>query len=586
MVARKSTPALQDSDINELCKNLPVNLPATIKQHIEQLAANELSADYAKKAISVLIKLPFTIYKEYNKDYYIVRQLLDQHIYGLNSLKDTIIEHLMGNKYKKNSQTLPYFCLYGKPGIGKTSFCYSLAKALGAEIFFISLPGRHSFSLIGQEQSYRAATYGELIRILIKSKCMNPIIVFDELDKMNTDDMHGSIEAVLLAICDPVSNKSFKDLFLEAEIDISQISFIFTANDPSKISPPLRSRLTMVEVEDYSTEDKVEILQRYLIPNIINEYQANFPLSFASDVHRLIVDSCKIDRVSQELTSGLREIKHFTEQIINKGLFYVEQHKLHKFTISAEWIMNNFPYTRNISSLPDSVPQIVQRNIRRIGTASAVAVAKFPNGSYIGILNAVTCRTKDGDGQLKILGNIGDDSKMAITTALNLIQIHSGLLLGEKKAILQKYDMVVAHYDMVQQHDGSSAGIAYLIAMLSEILQLPLMDSIAFSGGVELDGSISEVGMINEKVQGCIRAKVRTIYVSHRNFCQISHEHHMEIDIIPVGNIFELVNHVFPSFAWSCPKCARQAKFSGEKNLICFEHDSDLFCHHGIDIQI
>lgn len=586
MVARKSTPALQNSDINELCKNLPVNLPATIKQHIEQLAANEISADYAKKAISVLIQLPFTIYKEYNRDYYIVRQLLDQHLYGLNSLKDTIIEHLMGNKYKKNSQTLPYFCLYGKPGIGKTSFCYSLAKALGAEIFFISLPGRHSFSLVGQEQSYRAATYGELIRILIKSKCMNPIIVFDELDKMNTDDMHGSIEAVLLAICDPVSNKSFKDLFLEAEIDISQISFIFTANDPSKISPPLRSRLTMVEVEDYSYEDKVEILRQYLMPDLVRVYASDFPLDFAPDVYELIVACCKIDKISQKPTSGLREIKNFAQQIINKGLFYVEQHKLQKFMISAEWIIHNFPQASSLYSRQDNGVQMIQRNIKLIGTANAMCVGRFANGDVVGILNAVTCRMMAGNGQLQILGNIGDDSKAAMTTAFSLLKIHSGIFLGNNKSILQELDFIVAHYNMMQSHDGGSAGIVYFIAMLSEILQLPLMDNVAFSGGIELDGSVSEVGMINEKIHGCIKAKVKTIYVSYKNLGQILHEYHQDIDIIPVGNIFELVSLVFPNFVWFCPKCAQETKFSTERNLVRLEHCSDLFCNQHIELQI
>lgn len=588
MVARKTSFALQDLDINDLRKNIPANLPNTIKQRIEQIGADEpearLRSEQSKNIISALTRIPYGVYKPYNQDCHQVRELLDKYHYGFHRVKDSIIEHLLASKYKTNNHKLPYFCFYGKPGIGKSSFCHSLAKALDAEFVLISLPGRHSFSLIGQERSYRSASYGDLVRSLMDSKCMNPIIVFDELDKMNTDDTHGSMESALLSICDPVLNKSFRDLFLDTGIDISKVSFLFTANDPEKISQPLRSRLVMVEVEDYDSEEKVAILHKYLLPTILRDYKPDFPLHFSYDACQTIVDYKLIDSISNEPISGLREIKSFTTQVINKGLYYLEQHKLKNLNIDRQWIMHNFPQVMEKYRAANDV-KVVLRNIPLIGTAYAIAV--YGNKQFRrGMLNFVTARLSAGSGQIDILGQVGGAVRESIKVAFSLIKIHSRLFLGDQESVLRTNDIIISHHELDSQHDGGSAGMVYFITMLSELLRLPLSNSLAFSGCIELDGSITAVGMINEKIQGCIEANLSTVYVSADNYDAIYYEYQNLINIVAVRNIFELIYFVFPDFSWHCNTCGKDINVEALDNYLRFKHYDDLFCEQETQILL
>lgn len=588
MVARKTSFALQDLDINDLRKNIPANLPNTIKQRIEQIGADEpearLRSEQSKNIINALTRIPYGVYKPYNQDCHQVRELLDKYHYGFHRVKDSIIEHLLASKYKINNHRLPYFCFYGKPGIGKSSFCHSLAKALDTESLLISLPGRHSFSLIGQERSYRSASYGDLVRSLMESKCMNPIIIFDELDKMNTDDLHGSMESALLSICDPVLNKSFRDLFLDTGIDISKVSFLFTANDPEKISQPLRSRLVMVEVEDYEPEEKVAILHNYLLPTILRDYKPNFPLHFSYDACQTIVDYKSIDSVSKEPISGVREIKSFTTQVINKGLYYLEQHKLKNLNIDCQWIMRNFPQVMEKYQAANDI-KVVPRNIQLIGTAYAIAVYGNKQ-SRRGMLNFVTARLSAGSGQIDILGQVSGAVRESIKVAFSLIKIHSRLFLGDQESVLRTNDIIISHHELDSQHDGGSAGMVYFITMLSELLRLPLSNSLAFSGCIELDGSITAVGMINEKIQGCIEANLSTVYVSAANSEAIYYEYQNLINIVAVRNIFELIYFVFPDFSWHCNTCGKDINVEVLDNYLRFKHYDDLFCEQETQVLL
>lgn len=589
MVARKTSFALQDLDINDLRKNIPANLPNTIKQRIEQIGADEpearLRSEQSKNIINALTRIPYGVYKPYNQDCHQVRELLDKYHYGFHRVKDSIIEHLLASKYKINNHRLPYFCFYGKPGIGKSSFCHSLAKALDTESLLISLPGRHSFSLIGQERSYRSASYGDLVRSLMESKCMNPIIIFDELDKMNTDDLHGSMESALLSICDPVLNKSFRDLFLDTGIDISKVSFLFTANDPEKISQPLRSRLVMVEVEDYEPEEKVAILHNYLLPTILRDYKPNFPLSFSSDACQAIVDYTLLDPITQEPTSGLREIKSFTTQVINKGLYYLEQHRLKNLNIDHNWVMRNFPQIMDKYQAANDV-NVVPRNLELIGTAYAIAIQGNNKHSRRGMLNFVTTRLLAGSGQIEILGQVSGVVRESIKVAFSLIKIHSRLFLGDKESLLHTKDIIISHHELDSQHDGGSAGMVYFITMLSELLRLPLSNSLAFSGCIELDGSITAVGMINEKIQGCIEANLSTVYVSADNYDAIYYEYQNLINIVAVRNIFELIYFVFPDFSWHCNTCGKDINVEVLDNYLRFKHYDDLFCEQETQVLL
>ncbi len=446
--------------------------------------------------LQTLLDLPWNEYTEDNFDLKRAEKILNEDHYGLEKVKDRILEHLAVLKLKGDMKS-PILCLYGPPGVGKTSLGKSVARALGRNFVRMSLGGLHDEAEIrGHRKTYIGAMPGRIIQNIRKARSSNPVFILDEIDKIGSD-FKGDPSHALLEVLDPEQNSAFYDNFLELEYDLSRVLFIATANSTATISAALRDRMEMIEISGYIVEEKVEIARRHLIPKQLeNHGLSRKDLFFPKKVIEDMV-------VNYTRESGVRTLEKRIAQVIRR----VARKKAFGEEVPRKLTVEDI---REYLGKPMFFKDVYQGNeIPGVVTG----LAWTPVGGEI--LFVETSLSK-GKGKFTLTGNLGDVMKESAIIALEWVRSHAGYL-GIENNISEEYDFHIHVPEGAIPKDGPSAGITMVVSLASALTGRKVRKGVAMTGEITLRGKVLPVGGIKEKILAAKRANIKEIILSKEN---------------------------------------------------------------------
>lgn len=463
-----------------------------IKRMNPQVAEYSIQMNY----LELLLDLPWEDFTKDNFNLKKVKVILDKDHFGLEKVKERILEHLAVLKLKGDMKA-PILCLVGPPGVGKTSLGRSIARALKRKFVRMSLGGLHDESEIrGHRKTYIGAMPGRIIQSLKRAKSANPVFILDEIDKVGKD-FRGDPSSALLEVLDPEQNTTFHDNYLELEFDLSKVLFVATANSLSTIQPALLDRMEIIEISGYSLEEKIEIAKRHLIPKQREEHGL-------SGKHVRLSPSV-LSKIISEYTreSGVRSLNRRIAGVMRRVAKMVAMEE-----------------TYNPSLKPDDLPQILgptrySRDLYQEVLVSGVAVGLAWTSVGGDILFVESILSK-GKGQLTLTGNLGDVMKESATTALSFLKANSESL-GITPKQLEEKDIHLHVPEGAIPKDGPSAGITMLTALTSAFTNRPVKPFVAMTGEITLRGKVLPVGGIKEKILAAKRAGMKDVILCKGN---------------------------------------------------------------------
>lgn len=521
-----------DQEINALRqKAVDKPWPEEVKLHfVKELdkigRMNPASAEYpvAMSYAELLVDLPWNATTEDNFDLKNAKTVLDRDHFGLDKVKDRILEYLAVRKLKKDLKG-PILCLYGPPGVGKTSLGKSIAKALGRKYIRMSLGGVHDEAEIrGHRKTYIGAMPGKIIQNINKVKSSNPVFILDEIDKVNSD-FRGDPSSALLEVLDPEQNSSFKDNYLEVEYDLSKVLFIATANSLETIQAPLRDRMEIIDITGYTLEEKQEIAKKHLVPKQREEHGLK-----ASDIS---FDKKSLEKIINDYTreSGVRNLERKIASVIR---------------YAAKSIAMEEPYDKKITEAQVHKilgSEIYDKELYEDNKMPGVAIglAWTPVGGDILFIEASLSR---GKGKLTLSGQLGDVMKESAVTALSYLKTNADALDIDYR-IFEHYDLHVHVPAGAIPKDGPSAGITMLTALASVFTQRLIRKKLAMTGEITLRGKVLPVGGIKEKILAARRAGVREIIMCSKNrkdIEEINEQYIKDLTIHYVDHVMEVLD--------------------------------------------
>jgi len=459
---------------------------------------NPTSPDYSIQYayIQFMLDLPWGELSDDNLDLQHAQEVLDEDHFGLDQVKDRIIEYLAVLKLKGNMKS-PILCLWGPPGVGKTSLGKSIARALGRKYIRISLGGMHDEAEIrGHRKTYVGALPGRILNGIQRAGTSNPVIVLDEIDKLSSD-FKGDPSSALLEALDPEQNTTFHDNYLDIDYDLSNVLFITTANGIGTIQPALKDRMEMINVSGYLAEEKLEIAHKYLVPKQLTE-------------HGLRADELSIsDAALQEI------IDKYTHESGVRGL-EKQIAKIARVTAKKMALEQEFPkviepaHLREYLGLPTAFHDDVKGNE---GPGVVTGLAWTEMG---GEILFVESQVSEGKGNLSMTGNLGDVMKESAQIAWQYVKAHPELAGLTTEAFMKK-DIHIHVPEGAVPKDGPSAGITMVSSMVSALRGQAPKSQIAMTGEMTLRGRVLPVGGIKEKILAAKRAGVHTIVISEEN---------------------------------------------------------------------
>lgn len=480
-------------------KKWPAAAKELFKKGIEKLERMHPSTpDYSVvyNHLDLMLDLPWEKYTEDRYDLKKAKKTLDADHYGMQKIKERILEYLAVLKLKGDMKS-PILCFVGPPGIGKTSLGRSIASAIGRKYVRLSLGGLHDESEIrGHRKTYIGAMPGRILQSIRKVKSSNPVMILDEVDKVGSD-FRGDPSSALLEVLDPEQNHTFYDNYLESEYDLSKVLFIATANNAQNIQPALRDRLEIIDLSGYAVEEKMEIAKRHLIPK-------------QKDLHGLNNKNLKIsdkvlEKIIQDYTreSGVRELDRQLASIMrNQARQFVTNGKL-KPTLTAddvEKIVGKPKYSNDIYK-----------------TANMAGVAIGLAWTYVGgEILFIETSLSDGKGELKLTGNLGNVMKESASTALTYLQSNAKKY-GIDSKLFEKKNIHIHVPEGAVPKDGPSAGVTMMTSIASAITGKRVKPFLAMTGEITLRGQVLPVGGIKEKVLAARRSGLKEIILCWQN---------------------------------------------------------------------
>ena len=458
---------------------------------------NPQAGEYSVQAnyVDTLLDLPWDTLSDDNFDLKHAKAVLDRDHFGLEKVKERIIEHLAVLKIKGDMKA-PILCLYGPPGVGKTSLGKSIAEALGRKYVRMALGGLHDEAEIrGHRKTYIGAMPGRILQSLKKSGTSNPLFVLDEIDKVG-QGVHGDPSSALLEVLDPEQNHAFYDNYVELDYDLSKVMFIATSNSLSTIQPALRDRLEIIEVTGYTVEEKLEIAKRHLVPKQLRE-------NGITQSHIRFSDAV-ITKLIEEYTneSGVRSLEKRIGKLVRNRAKQIAMEEKFTIDLSTEEIVKVLGPSYEKDKYSDNdTPGVV------------TGLAWTPTGGDILFIETSLTR---GKGKLTLTGNLGDVMKESAVIALEYLKAHADLLELDDEI----FDLKNVHIHVPQgavPKDGPSAGITILTALASAFTGRRVKKYLAMTGEITLRGKVLPVGGIKEKILAAKRAGIKEIILSERN---------------------------------------------------------------------
>ena len=484
--------------INAQSKKWSKKVEKIFNKEVDKLERmNPSGAEYGVQLnyCQLILDLPWG---EYSKDKFNLKRaqkILDRDHFGLEKVKERIIEYLAVLKLKGDMKS-PILCLYGPPGVGKTSLGKSVAEAIGRKYVRMSLGGIHDEAEIrGHRKTYIGAMPGRVISNIKKAKKSNPVFVLDEIDKIGRSN-HGDPSSALLEVLDPEQNDSFQDNYVEIEYDLSKVLFIATANELSTIQPALRDRMEIIQINGYTIEEKLEIAKKHLIPKQIKELGLNSnQIRFSKAVVEKIVTSYTNE-------SGVRGLEKLIAKVIRNRAKQIAFEE--KFEVSVK-----------------------VADLQKI-LGPAFDINKYKNNDVPGVVTGLAWTRTGGDilfiessltkgkGKLTLTGNLGDVMKESAVIALEYLKSHNDLI-GISQDEIDQFNVHVHVPEGATPKDGPSAGVAMLTSLASSLTKRKVKKFLAMTGEITLRGDVLPVGGIKEKILAAKRAGIKEILLPAPN---------------------------------------------------------------------
>lgn len=502
-----------------------------VAEHFEKELAklqrmNPQVAEYSiqRNYLDLFLDLPWDHYSEDKFDLKRAQRILDRDHYGLEDVKERIMEYLAVLKLRKDMKS-PILCLYGPPGVGKTSLGKSIAEALGREYVRMSLGGlRDEAEIRGHRKTYIGAMPGRILQSIKKAGTSNPVFVLDEIDKLSSS-YQGDPSSAMLEVLDPEQNMEFHDNFLEIGYDLSKVMFIATANNLTPIQPALRDRMEIIKVTGYTIEEKVEIARRHLLPKQLKEHGLT----------------------SKDLRIGKRQLEKIVEGYTREsGVRGLEKQLAKMVRYAAKNIAMEEPYE----------VKVTKADIEEVLGPARMERDKYENNDVAGVVTGLAWTSVGGDilfiestlsrgkGNLNITGNLGQVMKESATIALEFIKSHAEEL-GIDPQVFGKYNVHIHVPEGATPKDGPSAGITMLTSLVSLFTQRKVKRSLAMTGEITLRGKVLPVGGIKEKILAAKRARIKEIILceeNRRDVAEIKQEYLKGLTFHYVGDMMEVVD--------------------------------------------
>ncbi|WP_459209312.1 endopeptidase La [Aquimarina rhabdastrellae] len=474
-----------------------------IKKHFDKEISkmrrmNPQVAEYSiqRNYLDLFLELPWNEFSEDQFDLKRAKEILDRDHYGLDEVKKRIIEYLAVLKLR-NDMKSPILCLYGPPGVGKTSLGKSIAEALGREYVRISLGGlRDEAEIRGHRKTYIGAMPGRIIQSLKKAGTSNPVFVLDEIDKLSSGHQ-GDPSSALLEVLDPEQNSEFYDNFLEMGYDLSKVMFIATSNSMNTIQPALRDRMEVINVTGYTIEEKVEIAKQHLLPKQLKEHGLN--------ADHLKIGKAQLEKIIEGYTreSGVRGLEKQVAKVIRYAAKSIAMEEEYNVKVTNEDIVEIL-----------GAPRLERDKYENNDVAGVVTGLAWTSvGGDILFIESILSK---GKGNMTITGNLGKVMKESATIAMEYIKANAEDL-GINPEIFDKYNVHIHVPEGATPKDGPSAGVTMLTSLVSLFTQRKVKKSLAMTGEITLRGKVLPVGGIKEKILAAKRAKIKEILLCKDN---------------------------------------------------------------------
>ena len=489
---------------------------------LRQMSPMSAEATVVRNYLDWLLSIPWNKKSKVKKDLNLAEQILDADHYGLEKVKERIVEYLAVQQ-RANKLTGPILCLVGPPGVGKTSLGKSIAKATGREFVRVSLGGvRDEAEIRGHRRTYIGSMPGKIIQSMRKAKSSNPLFLLDEVDKMGAD-FRGDPSSALLEVLDPEQNHTFNDHYLEVDYDLSSVMFITTANTLN-IPPPLMDRMEIIRIAGYTEDEKVEIARKHLIPHAIVKHGLEAK-EWSIDDEALIT---LIRRYTRE--AGVRNLERELSNLIRKAVKELMTSKKKSIAVTA-------------ASLGDylGVPKYRYGEIEENDLVGVVTGLAWTDVG--GELLTIEGVMMPGKGKMTVTGNLRDVMKESISAAASYVRSRA-VAFGIEPPLFDKRDIHVHVPEGATPKDGPSAGVAMVTAIVSVMTGIPVRRDVAMTGEITLRGRVLPIGGLKEKLLAAARGGMKTVLIPEENakdLVEISDTIKKGLEIIPVTRMDEVL---------------------------------------------